>query len=634
MIKKLFKNNKFIFIFTFLVEFILYYIFEYTSFTGEYLLADIGIAPVFGLMFGPAGALGQASVSLVFELMGGFNVLASLIDFGIMFFISIFAYKLWYTIFDSDKIDTPRFDSINNILKFLYIIFLTSVVYWALINIAFYAYPGMEPIYPLTSRINRLSYIINNFIFAIIFGLFFISSFNTLKIPLHVPKKFITKINIKQKYFTVSYAIIFIYITLTGASIIQNDLLENILFLFTIIVSILYCLNTFNIDIKHKSSNYSIIEQIILIFLIMMNTTFIINFGFFEITGFYILKNADEEFRFLITIAVSTTFIILLSLIHIHYVEKIITNPIYELISSVKKYMKKEPSSKLQEYSKSDTEVGMLIKTFLNLSDKIKSNFVEIQNITAENERIETELNVASGIQLNMLPKNFEEFSKGKAFEIYAYMNPAREVGGDFYDYFDIDDKNISFVIGDVSGKGMPATLFMVKTMHLIKNHSKFSNSTSEIMEDVNNLSCERNEETLFVTTWIARLNLKTGKLSYVNAGHNPPLVKMNDENFRYLDEEPDLVIGIMENMDYVEHEMTLNKGDMIFLYTDGVTDANDIDERLYGEKRLKNAINRHKDSELTDIINEIKKDIERFCNTQEQFDDMTMLIIKYNGEG
>ena len=632
MIKKLFKNNKFIFIFTFLVEFILYYIFEYTSFTGEYILADIGIAPVFGLMFGPAGALGQASVTLIFELIGGFDITACFIDFAIMFFISIFAYKLWYTISDIQELDTPRFDSIYNILKFLYIIFLTSIVYWALINIAFYAYPGMEPIYPLPAGFDRLSYIINNFIFAIIFGLFFISSFNTLKIPLHVPQKFITKININPKYFTISYAIILIYITLTGASIIRSDLLENIIFLFTTIISVLYCLNTFDIDIKHKSHNYSIIEQIILIFLIILSTTLIINFGFFELLGLFYLENINAEFRFLITIAFSTTFIILLSLIHIHYIENIITNPIYELISSIKEYMEREPSTQLHKYSKNNTEVGMLIKTFLKLSDKIKSNFVTIQNITAENERIETELNVASGIQSNMLPKNFEEFSNGKAFEIYAYMNPAKEVGGDFYDYFDIDDENVSFVIGDVSGKGMPATLFMVKTMHLIKNHSKFSNNTSEIMKDVNNLSCERNEETLFVTTWIGRLNLKTGKLTYVNAGHNPPLVKRNDENFRYLDDEPDLVIGIMENMDYVEREMTLNKGDMIFLYTDGVTDANDSKKRLYGENRLKDTINRHKDSELTEIINEIRNDIGQFCNTQEQFDDMTMLIIKYNG--
>ena len=632
MLKDLFKNEKFVFIFTFAVSAIFYYLFEFTSITGEYILADIGLAPTFGLIFGPVGALGQAFSTLVCELVTGMDPIASFIDFGIMFFISFFAYKLWYTTFKSYGINAPRFNSIYNILKFLAIIILTSIVYWALINISFYAYQNMSPVYPLTIAFERISYILNNFIFSIILGLFFISSFNTLKIPLKIPQKRISRINIPYKYFLIPLAILIAYLILTISSIIDNDYLENIFFASTVIVSVLFCLNTFDYDVEVKTHNYSIIEQVILIFLIILGVNLIINFEYFRIISHEYFNELATEFRYLITIAFSTTLTILLSLIHIHYVEKNITNPLYGLIDSVRNYRDETTGSKLIKYSKSDDDVGVLVKTFIQLSENIKMNFDKITEVTAKKERIETELNVANDIQSNMIPRNFKEFSKGKPFEIYGYMNPAREVGGDFYDYFSIDDDEIHFIIGDVSSKGMPATLFMVKTMHLIKNHSKFSKDLSKTMEGVNDILCERNKENQFVTIWFGKLNFTSGKLTYVNAGHNPPLIKRDNGNFEYLNDDPNLVVGIMEDMPYEKHEITLNKGDTIFLYTDGITDANDIDENFYGEKRLKETINKHKNAKPMDIINEINTDIDRFCESQEQYDDMTMLVVKYEG--
>jgi sigma-B regulation protein RsbU (phosphoserine phosphatase) len=212
-------------------------------------------------------------------------------------------------------------------------------------------------------------------------------------------------------------------------------------------------------------------------------------------------------------------------------------------------------------------------------------------------------------------------------------MKPSSEVGGDFYDYFKIDEDNVYFVIGDVSGKGIPATLFMVKTMYLIENHSKFNKNPSQVIEKVNNLAYERNDEELFVTTWFGKLNLKSGKLIYVNAGHNQPLVKHDSANFEYMNTRPNLVIGGMEDIKYVEHEIDLNPGDMILLYTDGVTEANDNYDEFYGEDRLKEIVNKNKDEKLSDILNEINKDVNNFCKSGEQFDDTTMMIIRYNGQ-
>lgn len=632
MLKDLFKNEKFVFIFTFAVEAIFYYFFEFTGITGEYILADIGLAPTFGVMFGPVGALGQAFATLVCELVTGLDPIASFIDFGIMFFISFFAYKLWYTTFKRKGRSPPRFNSIYNVLKFLAIIFLTSLVYWALINISFYAYHNMSPVYPLTMAFERVSYIVNNFIFSIILGFFFISSFNTLKIPLKIPKKRISRINIPYKYFLIPLAILIAYLILTITSIIDNDYLANIFFASTVIISVLFSLNTFDYDVEVKTHNYSIIEQIILIFLIMLSVNLIFNFGYFMIIGHEYFNELATEFRYLITIAFSTTLTILLSLVHIHFIEKNITDPLYGLISSIRNYRDESAGSNLDKYSKREDDVGMLVKTFIKLSENIKMNFNKITEVTARKERIETELNVASNIQSNMLPMDFDEFSKGKPFEIYGYMKPAREVGGDFYDYFSIEDDEIHFIIGDVSSKGMPATLFMVKTMHLIKTHSKFSHDISMTMENVNDILCERNNENQFVTIWFGKLNISTGKLTYVNAGHNPPLIKRGDGNFEYLNDDPNLVVGIMEDMPYEKHEITLNNGDTLFLYTDGITDANDADENFYGEDHLKDVMNKHKNDVPMSIINEINSDIDRFCETQEQYDDMTMLVVKYEG--
>jgi sigma-B regulation protein RsbU (phosphoserine phosphatase) len=231
-----------------------------------------------------------------------------------------------------------------------------------------------------------------------------------------------------------------------------------------------------------------------------------------------------------------------------------------------------------------------------------------------------------------MLPKDFNEFSNNKPFEIHGFMSAAKEVGGDFYDFFNTDRNCINFVIGDVSGKGMPATLFMVKTMHLIRNKSEFRDKLSQVYEDGNNAACERNEENLFITSWIGKLDLDKGKLTYVNAGHNPPLIKQNNEEFEYLNSSANLVLGLMEGMPYEEYELNLNYGDMIFLYTDGLTEANDNYKEFYGEERLKAILNKHKDEKLSEIINEIIKDLSKFCNNQEQFDDITMLLLRYTG--
>ncbi|WP_405309069.1 SpoIIE family protein phosphatase [Methanobrevibacter sp.] len=634
-LKKLFTNKWFIVLFTFTIELIFNYLFEVQHIGGYYIYADIALGPIFGLMFGPMGALGFALGTLVGELVEGIGLPAPLIDFTITFFISVLTYRLWYTTFNKGKKDTPRFNSTYNIIKFLSITILISIVYFSFLVISFSLFHNLNYSYSISDVDFNIPYMLNIITFTIIFGLLLISSFNILKIPLQTPKKRISKININQNY------LLAILLICTGYFLFK-ELIMNIksvrhFFIFvTIITSILLYFNTFDVKVEPTNDNYSIIEEVILVFLAIITLTIVLNFNYFNMLILSYVPKIDPSYQILIILSFTSVFILLVSLIYIRFVEKTITNPLYDMINTADNYFKTknkvESVHKLKKYITNDDSIGLLANSFVTLYDKIRTNFNQLQITTSEKEKFETEFDVASHMQSNMLPKNFDEFAKNESFEIYAYMKPAKEVGGDFYDYFKIDEDHVYFVIGDVSGKGIPSTLFMVKTMYLIENHTKFNDDLAQVIENVNNLAYERNDEDLFVTIWLGKLNLKTGKLSYVNAGHNQPLVKHDSPNFEYMKTHPNLVIGGMEGIPYNEHEINLNAGDMIFLYTDGVTEANDDYNGFYGENRLKETINENKNKKLKDIINEITKDIDKFCNNSEQYDDITMLIIKYNG--
>ena len=255
-------------------------------------------------------------------------------------------------------------------------------------------------------------------------------------------------------------------------------------------------------------------------------------------------------------------------------------------------------------------------------------NMIERQKeLSEEGARIESELNIANAIQKNMLPSIFPAFPEHKEIDIYAEMKPAKEVGGDFYDMFLIDENHLAFLIADVSGKGVPAALIMMITKTLIKNTALNGYSVDEVFYKVNNLLCEKNALNHFVTSWFGILDLRTGKLEFVNAGHNPPLIYTKKKNtFEYYKTKPNLILAAMEDTKYTKYEVTLEPGDKIFLYTDGVTEATSDNDELYGEKRLKDYLNSNIDKNVEITIKGIKKDIDNFIGKAEQFDDITML--------
>ena len=272
---------------------------------------------------------------------------------------------------------------------------------------------------------------------------------------------------------------------------------------------------------------------------------------------------------------------------------------------------------------------------FVMLSDGINTTVDALKHaIEAEAKRLDEELELAKSIQISALPNIFPPYPDHDEFEIYATMDTAKEVGGDFYDFFFIDPDHFAFLIADVSGKGIPAALFMMTSKTLIKNLAKTGLKPDEIITKTNKQICKTNEQGLFVTLFLCVLELSTGKMVCVNAGHNPPLIKRANCEFEYFPCEPNLVVGAMSAIIYKSCETQLNPNDSILLYTDGITEALNKDKEFYGDERLVATLNSIPQTKISaeNILAEIKSDVQAFTEDEPQADDITMLAFSYKG--
>ena len=330
--------------------------------------------------------------------------------------------------------------------------------------------------------------------------------------------------------------------------------------------------------------------------------------------------------HFMLILLSVTVFGAFLLILLINWICKFTTNPIVKLSHVVEKYGKGEFEAELPPITSND-EVGILTQAFYSMKDNLL-NLLKIQKENArEEQKRASELEIATKIQASVLPI---DFPKTNHFDIFASMEPAKEVGGDFYDFFFIDENHFAFLIADVSGKGIPAALFMMNAKSLLKSNLLSGYSLNIAINKTNNELCAANEVGMFLTAFVAILDTTTGEIEYVNAGHNPPIVNLNDK-FEYLKSETNLVLSAMENYEYKSSKISLKPENNILIYTDGVTEAQNIKEEFYGEERLLKFIN-DKAGKSKEIIEDIKNDIKEFSSGAPQFDDITILDVKYLG--
>ncbi|MFC2097620.1 SpoIIE family protein phosphatase [Bacteroidota bacterium] len=281
---------------------------------------------------------------------------------------------------------------------------------------------------------------------------------------------------------------------------------------------------------------------------------------------------------------------------------------------------------------KTKDEMGQLHQAFEYLQTELKEYISNLQKTTAAKEKIESELRIANEIQQGMIPKIFPPFPDRSDIDLFATLDPAKEVGGDLYDFFLSEDNKLVIVIGDVSGKGVPAALFMVVTRTLLRAIKFKGKTPEEIVFLLNNLLSRDNESQMFVTFFLGIVDLKKGEIEYVNAGHNPPVLIDNDNNVSFTEMTKDIVLGCIEDKPFHQKKIKINPGDKLFLYTDGVTEAENTEQQLYSDERLISLLKNTKEEMPDKIIEVVYNDIKSFAKGAEQSDDITMLAIKYHG--
>ena len=601
---------------------------------------------VFGIQFGPAAAWGISIGNLISDILSGSNAFVCVTGFVINFFYTYIPYKLWYTLrLGKEPIHPVRLYTVLEIAKYILVVFIDSLVTTVSLSLIFEA-AGFQSFF---SSFPLLFF--NNFDFAIILGIPVLSFWSKTRLRSVVPeynektcpRQGLLWRDIPLIIIPIIGVVYFLYSMFQGGETI-NSWLALVCLCAAVVGLLVYAFRPtgkveplpprregIKISIKAKVTIGFLL--ITLVFLVLLA---VVSFNALNVGGELSRLEVWNYIYFVLGITINLLYGIAIAFLW--YVEKNITTPVERLSYLTELYAKQEHGHdeglavllrQLADTVPKGDEIGALAVSFRNMMDELDDYMVNLAAVTADKERIATELNVATQIQASMLPCIFPAFPGRDEFDIYASMMPAKEVGGDFYDFFLVDQDHLAVVMADVSGKGVPAALFMVIAKTLIKNQAQQGHSPAEVFTAVNNQLCENNEAGLFVTSWMGILDINTGEFTYVNAGHNPPLLMRSGGDFEYLRSRPGFVLAGMEGIRYRQATMKLGEGDVLYLYTDGVTEATNGENELYGEERLLNIVNQHKEDTPQELLPTIKADIDRFVGDAPQFDDITMLGLK-----
>lgn len=351
--------------------------------------------------------------------------------------------------------------------------------------------------------------------------------------------------------------------------------------------------------------------------------------GSFRI-GFSMKKTYEAIYALQLQLIIMMSVLLILTVIVINRATALMMKPLHNLHNGVSKVAQGDLSYHIEVKTKD--EIGDLARAFNQMTTDLNQYITNLKTTTAAKERIQSELELGKDIQRRMLPHVFPAFPERKEFEVFAIMEPAKEVAGDFYDFFFIDEDNFCIVISDVSGKGVPSALFMVIAKTLIQAEAQRGYALEEVIFNVNNALTLNNDTSMFATLFCAVLNLNTGELRMVNAGHNPPVIGNSKDGFEFVDVNQNIAMGVLDNFVYKAETTKLKAGDKILLYTDGITEAFNPLGELFSDERLLSIIRANHEMNSMQLVQKIKQEIKNFAQDAEQSDDITILAITYNG--
>lgn len=345
----------------------------------------------------------------------------------------------------------------------------------------------------------------------------------------------------------------------------------------------------------------------------------------------------EESWSFIMSSVVYVLLVTALAMVTCLYlIRRIATKPLQQLTEATCNFYDDDsntPESNIIELDiHSNDEIGNLYREIRSMQSRIVDYTENIARASAEEERVKTELGMATSIQESVMPNIFPCFPERMEFDIYASMDAAKDVGGDFYDFFLIDDDHLALLIADVSGKGVPAALFMMAAKIMIDDRAMAGGTPAEILASVNRQICSRNTTKTFVTVWMGILDIRTGVVTCANAGHNYPWIRSADGSFHMLKDKHGLVIGGVKSMKYTDYTIDLNPGDAIFVHTDGVNEAMNANKEFFGLERLDAVLNSRTGASPEDIIHTMQEQVDAFVDGAERFDDITMLCLEYHG--
>ncbi|WP_407423221.1 PP2C family protein-serine/threonine phosphatase [Methanobrevibacter sp.] len=562
---------------------------------GEGYTPHVGLILISGLLFGPYGAVGSVLANGICDLLRGYNLAFTFTTEIVSLGISCLAYKLWYGNYGKRQFITkPSLHNTFHLLLFIGIIMICATLYSQINKELFYIlYPETIPI----SLEIGIRYFINFFNSAFVFGI--IGIWLSKKIDfVHIPK--ISKRELNKKFYKAIAVLILVSVVIITLNDFYNGAYENPIAESAILTILLFIYITKPIKSVIKEVNYTPIpEQIMDIFLLatliilILATVAACDEILIRSLNMLLRIDADDIILYIMLISDILLFIFFIpSIFVLKYIERKVIEPIYSF-SRIESFIKKGDKIKAEEliniYSNhvdDNNEIGMMARSYTDLINNTNEYIENIEEIEGERHRIESELDIAKRIQESILPT---QSIVNEDYGVYGKSKSAKEVGGDFYDYYEIDNESLAIIVGDASGKGVPAAILSTITHAIIKQIQKSEKDPSKVLYLVNNELCENNAENMFITLWLGIYNKKTKILTFSNAGHNAPLIDEGD-GFKEMTMNKCIVLGIMDDFKFVKEEV--RNFNRIIIYTDGITDAKNVDGEFYGEKRLINILN------------------------------------------